>query len=321
MIGRTNSGSGGAGGTLTVTAPAGVYVILSEDGSTPKTYKIANSDGIAIFKGLKSGVWYVGIYDGEKLASKPVTITTDYSVLMSFNAIPEFTYTGDFEIVNDADESITTSQDNWKIRFLTSGVLTFTALNGAEGGIDVFLVGAGGGSAATQTYGGSGGGYTKTAKAITVEVGVKYPITVGAGVKGGNGGNTTAFSVTANGGEGATSSTGANGGSGGGAGWSGSETGSAGASNGGSASNGSFYNGGTGQGTTTREFAASSGTLYSGGGGGASSGSTTVLKGGNGGGGDTNKNGTANTGGGGGAPRNGSATTGGSGIVIIRNKR
>ena len=282
---------------------------------------ISDSDGIAVFKGLSAGDWTITITDGTQTSTKTVTITTDYSVLISFNAIPEFTYTGDYEIVNDSDEPITTSQGNWKIRFLTSGVLTFTALNGAEGGIDVFLVGAGGGSAANDTCGGSGGGYTKTAKAITVEVGVKYTITVGAGVKGGNGGNTTAFSVTANGGKGATSSTGANGGSGGGAGWSGTETGSAGASNGGSASKGSFYNGGTGQGTTTREFADSSGTLYSGGGGGASSSSTTVLKGGNGGGGDTNKNGTANTGGGGGAPRNGSATTGGSGIVIIRNHR
>ena len=135
-------GGSGAGGTLTVTAPAGVTVTVSKDGKT-KT-KVAGSDGIVVFKGLAAGSWTVTITDGSQTAQKVAAINTDYALVISFNTIPEFTYTGDYEIVNDADEPITASQDNWKIRFLTSGTLTITNLNGAENGIDVFCVGGGG---------------------------------------------------------------------------------------------------------------------------------------------------------------------------------
>lgn len=143
-IGKTNvgGGSGGSGGTLTVTAPANVTVTINKDGKT-KT-KNSGTTGVVVFKGLSSGTWTVTITGDGKTAQKNVVITTDYSTAISFNTIPEFTYTGDYEIVNDSDEPITVSQGNWKIRFLTSGTLTFTNLNGAEGGIDVFLVGGGG---------------------------------------------------------------------------------------------------------------------------------------------------------------------------------
>ena len=113
-----NGGSGGSGGTLTVTAPAGSTVTVSKDGKT-KT-KVAGSDGIVIFKGLQSGTWNLSITDGEQTASKTVEILTDYATEISYNTIPVFTYTGDYEIVNDADEPIAVSQNNWKIRFLTS---------------------------------------------------------------------------------------------------------------------------------------------------------------------------------------------------------
>ena len=76
---------------------------------------------------------------------------------------------------------------------------------------------------------------------------------------------------------------------------------------------------GTGQGSTTREFGESSGTLYSGGGagkpgvcGGTSGGSGS---GGAGGGATAYNAGSANTGGGGGY-----GASGGSGIIVIRNK-
>ena len=117
---------------------------------------------------------------------------------------------------------------------------------------------------------------------------------------------------------------GGNGGSGGG-GMDGGNGGSNG-SNGGSSY---LYGGGTGQGTTTREFGESEGTLYSGGGGGGINGGF----GGPGGGGNgasvihfdnqtiynAGTAGQAGTGGGGGGGNNGGGEQpGGSGIAIIR---
>lgn len=325
---------GGTGGTLTVTAPANVTVTVSKDGKT-KT-KNSGTSGVVVFKGLASGTWTVTITGDGKTAQKNVVVTTDYSTAISFNTIPEFTYTGDYEIVNDSDEPITVSQDNWKIRFLTSGTLTFTNLNGAEGGIDVFLVGGG---ASGGGRGGGGGGYTKTQKSVSVKVGIEYPIIVGAGGVGPTtsnrvppnaGGATSAFGLTANGGD--TSTTGdypSSGGSGGGSG----KVGGAGYSGGSDGSSGGGDDGGSGQGTTTREFGESTGKLYAGGGGGGAVTTNETSSGGAGGGGDGGgvgadprpKNGDANTGGGGGGLGNlySSATyaSGGSGIVIIRNAR
>lgn len=334
MIGRVNTGGGGSGGTLTVTAPANVTVSVSKDGKT-KT-KNSGASGVVVFKGLASGTWTVAITGDGKTAQKNVVITTDYSTAISFNTIPEFTYTGDYEIVNDSDEPITVSQGNWKIRFLTSGTLTFTNLNGAEGGIDVFLVGGG---ASGGGRGGGGGGYTKTQKSVSVNAGIEYPIIVGAGglapttsnrVPPNAGGATSAFGLTANGGD--TSTNGdypSSGGSGGGSG----KVGGAGYSGGSDGSSGGGDDGGSGQGTTTREFGESTGKLYAGGGGGGAVTTNETSSGGAGGGGDGGgvgadprpKNGDANTGGGGGGLGNlySSATyaSGGSGIVIIRNAR
>lgn len=325
---------GGSGGTLTVTAPANVTVTISKDGKT-KT-KNSGTTGVVAFKGLATGTWTVTITSDGKTAQKNVIITTDYSTAISFNTIPEFTYTGDYEIVNDSDEPITVSQDNWKIRFLTSGTLTITELNGAENGIDVFCVGGG---ASGGGRGGGGGGYTKTQKSVSVKVGIEYPIIVGAGGVGPTtsnrvppnaGGATSAFGLTANGGD--TSTNGdypSSGGSGGGSG----KVGGAGYSGGSDGSSGGGDDGGSGQGTTTREFGESTGKLYAGGGGGGAVTTNETSSGGAGGGGDGGgvgadprpKNGDANTGGGGGGLGNlhSSATyaSGGSGIVIIRNAR
>lgn len=223
---------------------------------------------------------------------------------------PKFTYDGDYRLVNDGG-------NNWRLRLLTGGTLTFTSLANARNGIDVFLVGGGGGTEDAGTHGGSGGGYTETRKGISIEKNKPYEITIGAGGISTDGGDTSAFNITARGGKGATTSDGAAGGSGGGAGWSGTEDGGDGGYNGGNGQNGSFYGGGSGQGSTTREFGEESGELYAGGGGGSGANSLINI-GGEGGGGNTRENGTPNTGGGGGG---GGATTGGSGIVIIRNKR
>lgn len=312
--------SGGSGGTLTVTAPANVTVTVSKDGKAK--IKTSGTSGVVVFKGLATGTWTVTITGDGKTAQKNVVVTTDYSTAISFNTIPEFTYTGDYEIVNDSDEPITVSQGNWKIRFLTSGTLTFTNLNGAESGIDVFLVGGGAGGNYNYRGGAGGGsGYTSTTQAATVQVGVEYDIVIGAGGVGAKtaggraGGVTSAFGSIANGGA-TLSGNGAYGGDGGSGGGSGtlsqdkdgaySKAGIGGTDG----ANGQGTHPGTGQGTTTREFGETGGTLYATGGTGCASNAITPNPV------------SQNTGdGGNGAGGSIESTSGGSGIVVIRNAR
>lgn len=234
--------------------------------------------------------------------------------------------------------------------------------------MDVFCVGGGGkghngiGSDGDYYGGGAGGGgYTKTVTDIPISAEQKLAVIVGAGATSisSNGG---ASSVTRNGTTLASAAGGysanptgvintggaGNGGSGGGSG--GNDTGSsdaragyAGGSDGGNGSGHSSSVSGKGQGTTTKAWGSSSGTLYSGGGGGGGAGNrqgaTSTGKGasgGSGGGGaggnggtDGSKpatngaNGSANTGGGGGGGGGGysghaTGGNGGSGIVLIR---
>lgn len=222
---------------------------------------------------------------------------------------PTFNYTGEYELVDE-------NTSDWKIRFLTSGTLTFVD---EIFPIDVFLVGGGGGSY-YGTWGGdrnptfvasaaAGGGYTVTQKNVSVTAGTGYEITIGAGGAGGtldsaagsSGGVTTAFGFTANGGKtGTTKLLGGDGGSGG-AGYSAGNGGTDGANG----NNGTYseWAGGKGQGTTTREFGETDGQLY------ASGGSFGV-----------NEESTPNTGNGAnGGPANSNGYAGASGIVVIRN--
>lgn len=310
MIFNMVGGSGGASGTLTVTAPAGVTVTAARDG---KSYtRTANAEGVAVFKGLSGGTWVVTISDGVRPpATVSAAIVTDYDVVIDFEMIPVFTYTGDYEVVSDNDEPITSSQGNWKIRFLTSGTLTFTDLRGAANGIDVFLVGAGGGcNTWDSNWGqhGGGSGFTTTARQVSISEGQPYEISIGAG--GGLnaiGGTTSAFGAEALGGNPAIKTGGGTGGSNGG----------------GYNYSGGSSDGNPGQGTTTREFGESEGKLYAGGGAGGGS-SLDKFSGGEGGGGATGRNGETNTGGGAGGSASSSPQSiqyGGSGIVIIRNAR
>ena len=335
MIGMTNAGGGGTGCMLTVTAPAGAAITVANKAGKVKS-KTVGANGLAVFRGLTDGEWTITITNGTDTATKTVEIKADYQAAISFNTIPDFTYTGDFEIVSDDDQPITVSQGNWKIRFLTSGTLIFTNLNGAENGIDVFLVGGGGGGSRAA----GGGGYTKTLKAVNVSAGTAYSIVVGAGgiagvgnsKAGSSGGTSSAFGVSANGGKAngtASSYIGANGGSGGGAGSS-NGAGGQGGSDGsdGFHRDGTHRDSGTGQGTTTREFGESGGKLYAGGGGGCSTSSFEGGEGGEGGGGaggrpsgGATSGGTNTGGGGGGAANNKAGGSGGSGIAVIRNAR
>ena len=82
------------------------------------------------------------------------------------NSLPEFTYTGTYQLIDDG-------YGDWRIKFLTSGVLTFAELGSGAKGIDVFLVGGGGGcgnaNGVSDYLGAGGGGYTKTTRQITVQ--------------------------------------------------------------------------------------------------------------------------------------------------------
>ena len=265
-----------------------------------------------------------------------------------------FTYTGECTMHDDGD-------GNWRVKFLSDG--TFTSTVDLE--IDAFLVGGGGGGGAAgggqrAGNGGGGGGYTTTVKNISITPNNPYTITIGLGgskgtgswstaTDGSQGGTTSAFDFEALGGYGGKSKYWANadnsnggsgiggdGGSGGGGGGyyyensAGTVTKYKPGGGGTDGSNGTsaYYAGGTGQGTTTREFGEDTGDLYAGGGAGGSplGWKYGIIYGGSGGGGNSTNNGgingTKNTGGGGGAGLYSlQAGNGGTGIVVIRNVR
>ena len=200
--------------------------------------------------------------------------------------------------------------------------------------VDVFAVGGGGsGGFGSGEYsgGGGGGGYTKTVKGLSVVPKSVIPITVGAGgMRNSNttsdktDGGTSSFGdyVIALGGITAGRLSGANGGSGGGGTNTDYGDGLRGGSDGADGYDG-YYDGGKGQGTTTRAFEETDGELFAGGGGGGGGygGAGGAGGGGTGAGNSKASDGTPNTGGGGGGTlstdyRN--CGKGGSGIVIVR---
>ena len=217
--------------------------------------------------------------------------------------MPTFTYS-----VSDGYETETNEETGeWKIRFLTSGVLVFTSEPPL---IDVWMCGGGGGAAGPAGAGTAtgGGGYVSGKLKCRLAMGEEYTITIGAGGKagaasgnGGTGGTTSAFGLSAKGGSGGAcaSGKGGNGGSGGNA----SGTSVAGAIDGADGASTSSCAGGTGDHTTTREFFEADATLYCSGGA-----SNKTAAGGN------------NTGDGGSRAKasSGTGTAGGSGIVILR---
>lgn len=326
-------------------ASATFSVQITEQGSpaeyTYKWYKdgteISGANGPSVtITGLTAAATHT-IYC--TVANSAGTVTSRSASLTVKDWLPTYTYTGTANLVDDGDYC-------WRLKLLSSGTLTFTSLgNAASTGIDAFVVGGGGGGGTNTANGngsgGGGGGYTLTQSAIQAAINTAYTITIGAGGSSDNtGGQSSAFTHSANGGAGGGYMSAGSGGSGGGghgindkaAGNGGSD-----GSNGEAGTNGGA--GGTGQGTTTREFGETDGALYAGGGGGTSRYGTAAGTGGAGGGGNgaimsgynnssTGSAGTENTGGGGGGgnARNSNdggsyGGAGGSGIVIIRNHR
>nr|DAE35663.1 MAG TPA: Interferon alpha/beta receptor 1, Interferon Type III, Helical cytokine.9A [Caudoviricetes sp.] len=235
------------------------------------------NDGTEVYSGTDTTVTVSGLQDsinyhfavfaiGKNGKYKPPVVKTYIPEIW-----PKYDYTGNATLLKD-----NTEQGWWRIKFLSSGVLTWLS---EDAEIDVFLVGGG---ASGSSSGGGGGGYTATHKKVSMSKSQRVQIQVGAGGasgnrSSGNGGGASSFdSFSARGG-----SSSHNGGGSGGSGGGGSVTGltktagaggTDGGSGGGYTSSGTYYReypGGSGQGKTTREFGDSGADLYSGGGGGS----------------------------------------------------
>ena len=251
---------------------------------------------------------------------------------------PKYDYTGNHTLLKDNAE-----RGLWRIKFLSSGVLTWLD---KDTQIDVFLVGGGSsGDALPATdsgCAGGGGGYTKTEKGYSIKNKSNTQVIIGTG------GVSTAKHHWVSGGAtsfGDLSVSGGNkqhGGSGGGSGGpffveeGDSYPPGKGGSDGQSGSGWTLLKG-NGQGTTTREFGDAGADLYSGGGGGGafysgytggSGGEGSPIIAGNGDNKMAGKAGGGYGGGGGGAGaigidpnETGNPGSGAQGIVIIRNAR
>lgn len=166
-----------------------------------KVYKIVDGQenelsNAALYCDRKTNIWKMSIEGFYK----KIVIKFTYQA-----GAPNFTYTGEYEFVNE-------NSSDWKVRFLTSGTLTFVD---DVMPIDVFLVGGGAGGGGPyvgdegkSTAGGAGGpGYNNTVKNVSVTAGTEYNIVIGAGGTAGayskagtDGGVTSAFGESVNGG-------------------------------------------------------------------------------------------------------------------------
>ena len=201
-----------------------------------------------------------GIFSGGGVTTAPILGT-------------DFLWSGDSDTLQVIDG------DPWRMKLLSSG--SFTPLRDMV--VDAFLVGAGGGKGYTHC-GAGGSGYTTTVRPIVLAANTAYQITIGAAgtngpttaTNGTEGGTTSAFAASAPGGKGSNAgkssakAVGADGGSGGGGlNVSGVHANSSTADGGTDGEDGTTATtaGGTGQGTTTREFGEADGDLYASGGG------------------------------------------------------
>lgn len=134
MVGRTNTGGGGSGGTLTVTGIAGHTVTVTKDS---KTYtRTFNNGGVAVFKGLSTGTWTVTMSGNGQTATRTVTITADYSITIAyFSATIKVTYPAKSKCVikNSSGTQVAsntntgTSAKTWTATVNAKGTYTVTA--------------------------------------------------------------------------------------------------------------------------------------------------------------------------------------------------
>lgn len=129
------SAGGGSGGILTVTGTTGDTVTASKDG---KTYvKTFDTNGIAVFKGLTSGVWTVTMENSIGQTSiKTIEITADYlSTISYFSATIAVTYPANSTcVVKDSsgatiasDTNTDTNAKTWTVTVNAAGDYTVTA--------------------------------------------------------------------------------------------------------------------------------------------------------------------------------------------------
>ena len=134
MIGMVNTGGGGKGAALTVTAPAGATVTVSKDGKT--LTRVAGDDGVVVFRGLETGTWTLSITDGEQTASKTVEIVADYATSITFFAATiNITYPAGSACT--ATDGVTTlpapnTSGTWACVVPNAGTWTITATKGSQ---------------------------------------------------------------------------------------------------------------------------------------------------------------------------------------------
>lgn len=134
MIGRVNTGGGGSGCILTITAPANVTVTVSKDGKTKA--KNSGTSGVVAFKGLASGTWTVTITGDGKTAQKDVVVTTDYSTVIAFFAATiNITYpAGSTCTCSDGTTTLSApdTSGTWACIVPNAGTWTVTSTSGTE---------------------------------------------------------------------------------------------------------------------------------------------------------------------------------------------
>lgn len=118
MKGRVNTGGGGSGGILTVTAPEGSTIEVSKG-----TRKYTKSGGVAVFKGLETGTWTVTIRKGGQTATQQIEIDANYELTMNyFSATIAVTFPTDCTSVTCTKDSTVLSVPSGS---LSSGSYTF----------------------------------------------------------------------------------------------------------------------------------------------------------------------------------------------------
>ena len=181
--------SGNGAAKITLSGNANYIVTYSQGyGTLAVPYK----------KGYIFGGWYTEPNGQGTLVTSDSDLASesDHTLYAKWEracSVPTFTYTGNYEIVDDNNTIITdvgTYAGNWKIRFLTSGTLNVSDLgcSSASDGIDAFIVGGGGNGSAGSTYskgtgsvggGGGGGGAAITVTRFSITTGTNYSIVVG----------------------------------------------------------------------------------------------------------------------------------------------
>lgn len=123
---------GGAGGSLKVIAPAGVAVTVSK-GSKVKQ-KMADSSGVAMFKGLETGKWTVTLPADVSPPTRDVDIDVDYVVVIAyFSATITITYpAGSTCTCSDGTTTLTApdTSGTWTCIVPNAGTWTVSSTNG-----------------------------------------------------------------------------------------------------------------------------------------------------------------------------------------------